>query len=331
MPTLKIDRNDAGQRLDRYLKKALPGMPTSHIFKLLRTRKVRVNGRRARGDLILKKGDEIILHMDETRFKQDSRRRKRKATGMDFQVVFEDDHLLVVSKPPFLPVHPGAGHTQNSLIDQVHAYLEAETRPDVFRPSLAHRLDRDTSGLLLVGKSVSVLQELSRMLKEGRVEKRYLALARGVPQPKKGTWEFEVKRRDVPGKSKLKKRGRKDQAGRTSYRVAATRKLKLEKGAPKGAPLEVSLLVLKLHTGRTHQIRSHLNQAGHPLLGDVRYGDRILNKLLKKRYNLRRQFLHAFRLGFTHPETGKKLNLADPYPPDLKSIAQSLRLGIPSG
>lgn len=326
MPTLKIDRNDAGQRLDRYLKKALPGMPTSHIFKLLRTRKVRVNGRRAKGDRVLERGDEIILHIDDSQFKKDTRRRKRKATGMDFQVVFEDDHLLVVSKPPFLAVHPGAGHAENSLIDQVHAYLEVETHPDVFRPSLAHRLDRDTSGLLLVGKSVSVLQKFSRMLKEGRVEKRYLALARGVPQPKKGTWEFEVQRRDVPGNSKSKKRGRKDQAGRTSYHVAATRKLKLEKGPP----LEVSLLVLKLHTGRTHQIRSHLNQAGHPLLGDVRYGDRVLNKLLKKRYNLRRQFLHAFRLGFTHPETGKQLNLADPYPPDLKSIAQSLRLGIPS-
>jgi 23S rRNA pseudouridine955/2504/2580 synthase len=302
-------------------------MPVNHIFKLLRTRKVRVNGHRARSDLILEKGDEIILHMDDTRFKQDSRRRKRKATGMDFTVVLEDEHLLVVSKPPFIPVHPGAGHTHNSLIDQVHAYLEAQTCPDVFRPSLAHRLDRDTSGLLLIGKSVSVLQKLSRMLKEGRVEKRYLALAAGIPEPKKGTWEFEVKRRDVPGKSTGGPRGRKDQAGRTSYRVATTRKLNQEKGPP----IDVSLLVLKLHTGRTHQIRSHLNQAGHPLAGDIRYGDRLLNQLLRKRYNLRRQFLHAFRLGFTHPETGKKLNLADPYPPDLKSIAQSLRLGIPPG
>lgn len=326
MPTLKIDRNDAGQRLDRFLKKALPGMPSSHIFKLLRTRKVRVNGRRARGDRILERGDQIILHMDDAQFEKDSRRRKRPATGMDFKVIFEDEHLLVVSKPPFLPVHPGAGHSENSLIDQVHAYLEADARPDVFRPSLAHRLDRDTSGLLLIGKTVAVLQDLSRMLKEGRVEKRYLALALGVPQPQKGTWEFEVQRRDVPGKGGPKTRGRKDQTGRTSYRVAATRKLKQDKGPA----LQVSLLVLKLHTGRTHQIRSHLDQAGHPLLGDVRYGDRVLNKLLKKRYNLRRQFLHAFRLGLVHPRTKKKLSLVDPYPQDLKPIALSLRLGIPS-
>jgi 23S rRNA pseudouridine955/2504/2580 synthase len=325
VPTLKIDRNDAGQRLDRYLKKALPGMPKNHIFKLLRTRKVRVNGRRAKGDRVLKQGDEIILHMDDAQFKKDSRRQKRPAAAMDFKIIFEDEHLLVVSKPPFLPVHPGAGHSQNSLIDQVHAYLEADTRPDVFRPSLAHRLDRDTSGLLIIGKTVSVLQKLSGMLKEGRVDKRYLALALGVPHPKKGTWEFEVQRRDVPGKAK-KDRGRKDQQGRTSYRVGATRKLKPEKGPA----IEVSLLVLKLHTGRTHQIRSHLDQAGHPLLGDVRYGDRVLNKLLKKRYNLRRQFLHAFRLGLTHPETKKKLNLVDGYPIDLKPLAQSLRLGVPS-
>ena len=90
MPTLKIDSGDAGQRLDRYLKKALPGMPTGHIFKLLRTRKVRVNGRRARGDLVLKKGDEIILHMDDAQFRKDTRRRKRPAAGMDFQIVFEE-------------------------------------------------------------------------------------------------------------------------------------------------------------------------------------------------------------------------------------------------
>jgi 23S rRNA pseudouridine955/2504/2580 synthase len=326
VPTLKIDRNDAGQRLDRFLKKVLPGMPVGHIFKLLRTRKVRVNGRRARGSLVLQKGDEIILHMDQAQFEKDSRRPERRAAGMDFNVVFEDEHLLVVSKPPFLPVHPGAGHKQNSLIDQVHAYLEAQDHPGAFRPSLAHRLDRDTSGLLLVGKTVSVLQKLSRMLKEGRVEKLYLALAAGVPEPKQGTWEFEVVRRDVLGRGTKKERGRKDRAGRTSYRVAATRNLKGEKGPP----LKVSLLVLKLHTGRTHQIRSHLNQAGHPLLGDVRYGDRVLNNLLKKRYNLRRQFLHAYRLGLIHPETKRKLDLVDPYPPDLRSIAQSLRLGIPA-
>lgn len=326
MPTLKIDQGDAGQRLDRFLKKALPGMPTGHIFKLLRTRKVRVNRRRARADQILQSGDEIILHMDDARFRQDSRRRRRPAAGMDFRVVFEDRHLLVVSKPPFLPVHPGAGHRQNSLIDQVHAYLEADARPGVFRPSLAHRLDRDTSGLLLLGKSVAILQALSRMLKEGRVDKRYLALAAGVPDPRQGAWEFEVQRRDVPGKAKPKDRGRRDRPGRTSYRVAATRKLKTDKGPP----LQISLLVLTLHTGRTHQIRSHLDQAGHPLLGDPRYGDRSLNKLLKKRYNLRRQFLHAFRLGLVHPETGKRLDLVDPYPPDLNPVAQSLRLGIPS-
>jgi 23S rRNA pseudouridine955/2504/2580 synthase len=324
VPTLKIDRGDSGQRLDRFLKKALPQMPTSHIFKLLRTRKVRVNGRRARAEQVLETGDEIILHMDAAQFETDSRRRRRPVAGMDFRVVFEDPHLLVVSKPPFLPVHPGTGHTRNSLIDQVHAYLETDARPGVFRPSLAHRLDRDTSGLLLLGKSVAVLQSLSRMLKAGRVEKRYLALAAGVPRPKTGVWEFEVRRRDVPGKAR-KDRGRKDQPGRTSYRVAATRKLKREK-AP---ALEISLLVLNLHTGRTHQIRSHLDQAGHPLLGDPRYGDRDINQLLRKRYNLRRQFLHAYRLSLTHPETGKRLNLVDAYPPDLKPIAQSLRLGVP--
>jgi 23S rRNA pseudouridine955/2504/2580 synthase len=327
VPTLTVDRSEAGQRLDRYLRKVLPGMPTSHIFKLLRTRKVRLNGKRARGEQKVRAGDQVLIHMDEARFQEDTRRARPRATRMDFHLVFEDEHLLVVGKPPFLAVHPGAGHRGDSLIDQVHAYLEVAGGPAAFRPSLAHRLDRDTSGLVLVGKTVEVLQALGRMLKAGAVEKSYLALARGVPRPRKGTWEFEVKRRDVPGSTggRRPSRGRKDAGGRTAYRVATTRKLE----RPRGKPVQVSLLALNLLTGRTHQIRSHLLQAGHPLAGDRRYGDRDFNRLLRERYGLKRQFLHAYRLILDHPVTGKACRWVDPYPDDLEPIARALRLGVP--
>ncbi len=328
MPKLKVDKNGAGLRLDRFLKKALPAMPMGHIFKLLRTRKVRVNGKRANREYKLSQGDEIILHMPEDRFNDDTHRPIRPATSMDFNIVFEDEHLLVVSKPPNLPVHPGAGHESNSLIDQVHAYLEVQDTPGSFRPALVHRLDKDTSGLVMLGKDAQAVRDLSLALKEGRITKKYLALCAGTPSPKKGTWELTVKRRDIPGSGGSYKptRGRKDSLGVTSYRVAISRKLQV--GSTK--PRAVSLLVLKLHTGRTHQIRSHLEQVGHPLAGDRRYGDKDLNRLLRQHFGLRRQFLHAYRLNLTHPVTGKILSLSAAYAQDLLPLVKHLKLGVPA-
>jgi len=329
VPTVTVARDGAGQRLDRFLRKLLPGMPGSHIFKLLRTRKVRLNGKRARGEERLAEGDQVLLHVADTRFAEDTRaghRPRARSRRMDFGVAHEDAHLLVVSKPPFLPVHPGAGHPEDSLIDQVHAYLEVPDGPSVFRPSLAHRLDRDTSGLVMIGKDLETLRALSEMLQAGTISKKYLALALGHPRPAKGEWELQVERRDLPGSARGEPRGRPDAPGRTGYRVALTRELAL----PGGRPMEVSLLVLRLLTGKTHQIRSHLLQVGHPLLGDPRYGERGLNRRLRDAFGLRRQFLHAYRLELTHPATGKPLRLVDGYPADLEPLVAALRLGVPA-
>ncbi len=329
MPVITVDQNGAGQRLDRFLKKMLRGMPSSHIFKLLRTRKVRVNGKRARAQLMLAAGDTIIIHMPADRFDEDASRPARKVTSLDFQVKFEDDHLLVVSKPPFLAVHPGKGHENNSLIDQVHAYLETAEGPTAFRPSLVHRLDRDTSGLIMVGKTIDVVRQLSRMFHDGQIKKSYLALAKGVPRQPFGTWDLAVVRQDVPGTKKDrpgKNKPRKQVQGKTKYVVSGSRKM----SQAKGPDLRVSLLALQLLTGRTHQIRSHMQQSGLPLAGDVRYGDKDFNRMLRERYNLRRQFLHAYRLELKHPVTGKKRRFTDGYPPDLLPLARSLRLGIPA-
>ncbi len=329
MPTLSVDDNGAGQRLERFLRKVLGGMPKSHIFKLLRTRKVRVNGKRAGPGLVLSAGDTIIIHMPPESFERDTQRRPPVATSIDFAIKFEDEHLLVVSKPPFLPVHQGAGHRTNSLIDQVHVYLEVDPGPTVFRPSLVHRLDRDTSGLVMIGKTIEVVRRLSKMLRSGQVEKSYLALAKGIPRPRRGTWEFNIERRDVPGSRRAghsSRAGKKPAVARTDYRVTATSKLPMGRGQG----LSVSLLTLRLKTGRTHQIRSHLLQAGHPLAGDVRYGDRALNVKLREHYDLKRQFLHAYRLVLDHPVTGRKCRWTDPFPPDLQPLARSLRLDMPA-
>lgn len=326
MPELLVGPDDAGQRIDKFLRRRLPGMPLSHIYKLLRTRKVRLNGKRARAENILAAGDRLLLHVDQARFSEDStiHRPRRRSTRLDFSVVFEDEHLLAVMKPPFLAAHPGAGHEEDSLIDQVHAYLEV--RPEAaFRPALAHRLDRDTSGLVLVGKTGPALRQLNRLLHQGQVHKSYLGLVRGVPRPDQGAWDMMVERRDVPGFVGDKKRGRPDKPGRTEYRVALRRELELA-----GRRTPVSLLVLRLLTGRTHQLRSHLFQAGHPLLGDVRYGEEGLNQALRERFGLKRQFLHAYRLALPHPVSGKPLHLSTGYPADLLPLAEALHLGVPT-
>jgi len=329
MPEVRIGKDEAAQRLDRFLGKLLRGMPRGHIYKLLRTRKVRVNGRRAKADRILAEGDLVLIHMPREQFEKDARRKPGRAESLDFEIKFEDEHLLVVSKPPFLPVHPGAGHASNSLIDQVHAYLGIGDEARAFRPSLAHRLDRDTSGLVVIGKSANVVRELGSMFKRGKVEKSYLALARGVPRPRSGTWDFTVRRRDVrrARDDRSPDRGRKDARGKTAYRVSLVRDL----AGPGGKKLRLCLLVIRLLTGKTHQIRSHLQQAGYPLAGDVRYGDKELNKLLRKEFGLKRQFLHAFRLALKHPVSGKRQVFKAAYPPDLDPLATALRLRIPKG
>jgi len=140
-----------------------------------------------------------------------------------------------------------------------------------------------------------------------------------VPRPEKGVWKFPVERRDQAGHL----RHEEEEEGETHYRVALVRKL------PDTAE-KVSLLVLRLATGRTHQIRSHLLQAGHPLLGDQRYGDNEKNRYLRKRYQLRRQFLHAYRLKLVHPITRNPLRMVDPYPPDLRPLVEALALGVPA-
>ncbi len=319
MPETTISPDEAGQKLHRYLARLLPGLTRGQLHKLIRTRKVRVNGRKAEAHTVLNAGDRVLIHMSPEGLARARKAASRRADSIDFEIRYEDDCLLVVSKPAGLPVHPGAGHRKNSLIDQVHAYLEVDENAE-FRPALVHRLDRDTSGLVVIGKTYRAVRRLGEAFKAGRVRKSYLALCLGTPRPRRGTWQLEVRRLDVKTKSE-----REAGLGITEYKVALERKLHLGSES-----LEVALLVLRLKTGRTHQIRSHLLQAGHPLVGDPRYGNRELNRLVAGRFGLRRQFLHAYRLRFEHPVTGNPLRLADPYPDDLQPMVSALRLGVPA-
>lgn len=299
---------DAGQRLDNFLLRTLKGVPKSHIYRIVRSGEVRVNSRRADCTLRLAEGDEIRIPPVRTA--------TPAATApvplRELPLVYEDEHLLVIDKPAGTAVHGGSG-VSFGVIE-----LLRRARPQARFLELAHRLDRETSGLLLVAKKRAALIALHDMLREGQVEKRYLALVRG---------DFRAAERHVqlPLLKTLLADGQRhvtvDPAGRDAHSVVRRRAGWVVGGAA------CTLVEVELLTGRTHQIRVHLAHLGHPLCGDEKYGDFALNRELQKR-GLKRMFLHAAQLVLSHPASGAAMRWESPLPADLQQYLD--RLGAPS-
>ncbi|MFH0921587.1 MAG: RluA family pseudouridine synthase [Fibrobacterota bacterium] len=278
---IPIPENDAGQRLDRYLRKAFRATPMSLIQKALRTGKVRVNGRRADGDQRLVTGDWVLLPDEWFREKE---KKQAGTTGRnDFRawVIFEDENILAINKPAGIPVHEGTGHTEGTLSDLLSAYLPDNAgNSRTFRPAFAHRLDSDTSGVILAGKSAVALRSLTAQFREGRAQKEYRAWAGGTFTEQEGTLETPLA--DKEGT---------EQSAVTLYRVLKTAG-------------EFTLLSIRILTGRTHQIRRHLAGIGHPVAGDRRYNGA----------NAERLMLHAFRVSIEDPVSGGKRTFEAPMP-----------------
>ncbi len=293
----RIDENSAGQRIDNYLLKVAKGVPKSHIYRIVRGGEVRVNGRRVAPDYRLGAGDEVRI--PPVRVAEPERRAPVPA-GRPLPVVFEDEALIVLNKTAGQAVHGGSG-VSYGVIEQLRAQ-----RPELRMLELAHRLDRETSGLLIVAKKRSALTALHDMLREGRVEKRYLAL---VP----GRWANPLQHVKAPLFKYLtaegERRVRVGPEGKPAHSV-----VRLVECWP-----DFSLLEVELKTGRTHQIRVHLAHLGFPLCGDDKYGDFARNKALEAQ-GLKRMFLHAARLCFTHPLTGQAMAFDAPLPPDLRDF-----------
>ena len=316
-----ITENEANQRLDRFLRKLLDDVSLSAIYKLVRTRQITVNGGKAKPEARLKPGDVIVFQQAAGERHMAPRVRKRAEGGLserrDFRIVYEDSEILCVNKPAGLLVHAGdRGQERDTLIDQVTSYLlekpRAETanmkdfvRPSpTFAPSLAHRLDRDTSGLVLVGKTLGATQALTDMIKHRRLTKHYVALIFGSLPRGNGEIDVPLQRHEDH-----KGRRRKVEAG------AGVRSItRYETLAQHGA---FSFVQLELVTGRTHQLRAHLAHVGTPIVGDDEYGSREKNRFAHEKLGLARQFLHAARLQFTRPATLLQLDLRAPLPPEL--------------
>ena len=304
----KVSDDASGQRLDKFLRKRLESVPLSHLYKLVRTKKVRVNGARAQIDVLLAPGDVITVHgaRDD---KPPEVVPLPSTHAQDFQVLYEDDAILVCNKPAGLAIHPGSGITGDTLVDQARAYLERQglqVAEGEFKPSPAHRLDRDTSGVVVVSKTRQAMVKLTETFTAGEAHKQYLTLSKGRFQKERGSIDLRLSEHQQTSASK-------DQRG-VNMQDALTHWKKLA-----GGP-EATLLEVEIETGRTHQIRRHLAAIGHPVVGDSKYGDFPFNRQCARTYALKRMFLHSLQLSLAHPLTKKQLVFRAPLPPELVDV-----------
>jgi 23S rRNA pseudouridine955/2504/2580 synthase len=319
---LTVSADAAGQRLDKYVRRALRDVPLSHVYKMFRTRKIRVNGLRGRPEQLLADGDKIAIRGDEERLlvPAEGTVKGPRAARRTFGILHEDEHLLVVDKPAGLAAHPGSGIEGATLVDEVRAHLRVpdDLAPGEYRASPAHRLDRDTSGVVLVAKTRKAMVRLGELFTEGdEVRKAYLALAKGKFAKGSGVIDLPLSEHEQTTRSK-DQRGVKFQEALTRWQVIS-------------ANHDASLLRVHIETGRTHQIRRHLQAFGHPVAGDRRYGDFAFNREARARWGLKRMFLHAWRLEVPHPVTGAPLRLEAPLPPELVEVLGRANLDAPPG
>ena len=300
-----IAPEQAQQRLDNFLMRTLKGVPKSHIYRLLRTGQVRVNARRAKPDYRLAAGDAIrIPPVRQAEPGPQTRPGSRQQGLLRDSVLYEDACLLVLNKPAGWAVHGGSG-VSLGVIEALRA-----VRPGERYLELAHRLDRDTSGCLLIARKPAALRALHAALRAGQVDKRYLALLSGL-------WSGGPRRVRVALEKNVLQSGERmvkvSQEGREAESVFR----------PVSRFREATLMEIAILTGRTHQIRVHAAHLGHPVLGDEKYGNREANRRFRS-LGLRRMFLHAASLSFSHPGTGRPLRVTAPLDQQLHSLLQRL-------
>lgn len=298
MIALQVTRERAALRLDRFLAGELPDFSRARLQTLIRGGFVTLNGKPPRTRDLVRAGDIVELMEPAVE------KIKARPEQMPLEVLFEDDDLLVLNKPAGLVMHPGAGHPQHTLVNALLGHCKNLSGiGGLERPGIVHRLDKETSGCLVVAKNDSTHRDLSRQFAARTMQKIYLALVAGVPRKSSGVIDKAIARHPVHRQrmSIARKQGR---TAKTEYRV-------LRAGAG------MSLLECTLHSGRTHQIRVHLHHLAHPVLGDKLYGG-------KQAGAFPRQMLHAWKLAFRHPGTGEVMTFEAPVPADFADALRQL-------
>lgn len=316
-----IDENTNGQRIDKFIKRMLKDAPISFIYKMFRQKDVKVNSKRVKIDYITQVGDEVDIYLKDDLLNEFHKEALLRPVKADFNIIYEDENILVIDKPKGLLVHGDEGEKRITLQNMVLNYLKekGEWDPnslDGFIPSPAHRLDRNTSGILIFGKNLPTLQQLLELFRERtQIEKRYTLLVRGDISPK-GEINFPLMKDSEKKMVKVVPESKGGKKALTIYKRI------------KSYQFGYSLVEAELMTGRTHQLRVHFAYISHPIVGDSKYGDYKVNEMFEKMYGLKNQFLHASYFKFKKID-GKLSYLSDkefisPLPEKLNGILKSI-------
>jgi 23S rRNA pseudouridine955/2504/2580 synthase len=287
MLELRAGPDFEGVRLDKFLRKKLPSVPVSHLFKMIRTKKVRVNGRRAQPEQQLQEADIVTVRGDEKQLTGPVPEAERKLPPPDLSllhVLYEDEWMMVIDKPSGVAAHPGSGISTGTVVDLVRAYLGPKAVRNDFGASPAHRLDRDTSGLIIVARRRPAMVHFTDVFTHHRAKKKYLALVKGKLNQPSGVIDIPLQEHQQTAESRAR-RGVNMQPAVTRWRLLAQG----------GSTAYVECVI---ETGRTHQIRRHFAAIGHPVAGDRKHGDFAFNREAKAKWGLDRLFLHAAQLEF---------------------------------
>lgn len=298
-----IDSSQTGQRLDRFLTLSLPQYSRSELNNANKKGTILVDGKIRKSSYKLKLGESIVGYLESEEVIE------IVPEKIDLEVLFEDEHLLVISKSPGLVVHPGAGNKNGTLVNGLvyHCQQIQQIGEDLTRPGIVHRLDKDTSGVMVVAKTQETHRKLSDIFKNRQVRKQYHALVHGRLAEEYGRLVAHIGRHPVHRKKMAVVEG-------AAGRYAVTKWELLEEFGAR-----YSMVELEIETGRTHQIRVHMNHLGNPVVGDELYGPRKIDPIAS------RQLLHASNLKFVHPITGRKMNFTAPIWPDFAEILENLR------
>jgi 23S rRNA pseudouridine1911/1915/1917 synthase len=308
---LIVDKDSAGIRVDIYLCSRLSNLSRNYIQKLIKTGNVLINNCKVSKNTILAQNDSITIKDLNTL----SDAYKINPLKMDLDICYEDKYFLVISKPPNVTVHPAPGNYNNTLVNAVMYYLKnsIDIFPDPMRPGIVHRLDKDTSGLIIIAKTRQSHVKMSDLFKTRSVKKTYIALVYGAFKENKGKISLPLGRSRTD-RQKISVSADSGRHAETSFEVSE------EFG-------KCTLLNVFPLTGRTHQIRVHFSFIGHPVLGDAKYGN-VSSDAISQSIGLKRHFLHAARLEFIHPCTGKKIDIADKLPPDLAASLKNIKTSL---
>jgi 23S rRNA pseudouridine955/2504/2580 synthase len=309
---IEVDAESAGQRLDNFLLRHLKGVPKTHVYRIIRSGEVRVNKGRSSADARIHAGDLVRvppLRLADSQVNSSA----AKAPAREFPILMEDDDFIAIDKPAGVAVHGGSG-VSSGVIEQLR-----QARPEASYLELVHRLDRDTSGILLIAKKRSSLVRLQDQFRDRETGKTYLALVSGEWPSGQRVIDIALhKYLQADGERRVRTTSSDDADGMRSITLA--KPIQYLPVCPLQGLPPMTIMQVTIKTGRTHQIRVHMASQGHPIVGDDKYGDFDLNKRLLK-MGVRRMFLHAWRLQFNHPQSAERITLFAPWPQELSTFA----------